>query len=565
MVNAAISDGYNGDENEDDVLTDADIEAISRKAANKAARESASQTRDIVVAENEHRYDDMTSDGDVDVHEKVNSMIEKLKKQEGLDIFEDVGSKLAEHYHFVKYQIKRDGEILTTKRHPYSWVELQQEFGGGSYQVTAKSESNVYIKTQTQRVAPPLAGKTSDIEPNKKEGMSAFEILALMDRKSKEASEDAEKRAARDRETLMTMLTAMKPSNTSNEKMMELMQSKSDDTLKLMIAFMGNMKQEPQKDNSLEMMKFMVDMQNQSQTRTENLIKALQDNTNRVLDQVVGLIATKKEEGPFDALKVFEMVESARNQGVQSYKEVTELAEYLAEQKTLLAGSDRSGEKESITDTIIRSMVPALGTLLASKQAGSQAPVPTIQSRRSVSPTQTRIASPQGNAGQRPNTQGANRAQSASQTNGQAPTNRQGGAHGGKTVAVNTSGLPSALDFLDGPQNSTKTAEIKAEVEAVNNSGTMINEHHKARIIESAVPVIVQCYTTGKRIDETVATTIQAFRDNQVDLSRVHIDFLLSDIEEIITGYGFDSDLGTLLREYYAELIKTISKLGKTA
>src|ERR1700677_3722433 len=55
---------------------------------------------------------------------------------------------------WVNYQFYKEGKMLTTKEHPYSWEALQKEFGGGHYTVKMRSIARgVFLKQETQTLA----------------------------------------------------------------------------------------------------------------------------------------------------------------------------------------------------------------------------------------------------------------------------------------------------------------------------------------------------------------------------------------------------------------------------
>jgi hypothetical protein len=560
---------------ENDNITEDDIQDIAQRAGHAAAQE----TRVLAREEEEGHEDDMVEGYGLSAKEKISVMIKNLKAKDELDIFDDVGEALAKVGHFVTYQIKKNGSILATKGHPFSWGKIQVEFGEGRYTVTAKSADNVYIKTQTESVhARTVKDEDSELNnsSNNDGNLTTLDFISMMEKNAKNATAEAERRADRDRENLMAMITAMKPEkDNSSAEIMKTMQNKSDDMLKLVIALVSKAPDVP-KDNSTDMLKFMVDLQNKQQEKTERMFEKMQENNNKLFEAIITTQNSKPEaiEPEFSAIKVMEMVENARNGGFEQYSLITQMAETIAE-KNAVTGD---GGDESITNTLIKSLAPAVGAMMANKATN---PAPTAQPRGTLPPTQRVQTTRPAQAHRQTNPQKSPvRAAGATQNAKPTEQNRQDRTLVRKNPKQSASSLPSVENMIDVEVPTVEAEEFNHEVtqvasdnyeavevvETIPESGTIeVNEAHKALIIETSVPLIIGCYSESKSITETVNMVMEAFHQSGVNLNRVHIDFTQNDIQEIVKGAGLDGDMSDLLKEFYVELIQTIETVRKSA
>jgi hypothetical protein len=104
------------------------------------------------------------------------------------DIFADVGDKLTRAGDRISYTIKRDGDFIAGAiKHPFSWDRVQKEYGGGTYQVIARSTNKGgYIKSQTRNVASALIEDQVDQPKEEARGSSTTDLLMLLQAQKRE-------------------------------------------------------------------------------------------------------------------------------------------------------------------------------------------------------------------------------------------------------------------------------------------------------------------------------------------------------------------------------------------
>lgn len=547
--------------NTESVFSDDELNEVARKAKDSVAYEG-----DIDDLDDFDDFDDETDD----TPETVSDIITRLKNENDIDIFQDVGEKLASHDMIVTYQIKKNGKFYTTKEHPYSWEQLQKDHcrqEGARFTVTAKNPDNgAYIKTQTMNIDRLPDSGTPNVESGKSDkGLTTQEILAMFSKQEEKAKREAEQKARSERETILSLMQALKPEKQDNTEVLRMISDQSNQSSQTMVALLTAMMQNKPQDNSGEMIKFMVQLQSQQQERTERLLEKMQENTNKVLEQVM-VVASSKDEPEFTAAKVMEMVESARNAGYEQFNILNQLAEAKAQERAELV---KDKNPESVTETLIKSLAPVIaqGAMAKGQQAMSAPQRPQVTARPTIAPSQVHQGQSQrrslshANGTVRPQERVASH-QGKAGTTAKAQENRANSANGRASGQGGAQGLPSVTERLKAKKNSSENVARQENLVEGQTSARIeeVNLNHKALILETAVPLVIEGYTNGHQIPQTVATCIEAFKAKGVALERVNIDFQASDIEEIISGYGLDDSMATLLREFYEQLHREISR-----
>ncbi len=509
--------------------------------------------------------DDASFDGDFDELdelededelelETVDQIIRRLKTEQDIDIFQDVGEKLASNDMIVTYQIKKNGKFFTTKTHPYSWEELQREFckqEGARFSITAKNpDSGAYIKTQTQNVDKLPDNGQPNVEASSQErGMSTQELLALIQKQDEKAKREASEKSRSERETMITLMQAMKPERQDNSDMIRMISEQSNNSSNTIVALMTAMMQNKPQDNSGDMLKFMVELQNKQQERTERMIEKMSENTNKVLEQVM-MVASHKEEPEFKTFDVMQMVDKARTEGFEQFNTMNQLAEMKAKERADMVGKR---DPEGITETILKSLAPALASGIMAGRGQQQAPLP--QQRGSLpQTTNNRQVRPQ----QRTATgQGQRRpAQQTSQGGATRSTNGSGGqSRPSSFPSVTKKVVPAEVHGIKTGNKAQNTSSLEQKAQ----SGKMVvDEGHKELVLQVAVPIVMESYQATETVEQTVEKTVQAFLANGVQMERAMIDFTASDIEGLITHFGLDESMSVLLREFYDKLHERI-------
>jgi len=261
-----------------------------------------------------------------------------------VDIWEFAYKKLEPLGDVPKFIIYRNGEMLTTKMYPYSWQQLQEEFGGGHYKVQARSSNRqTIIKTQTQIIAhnPHTQPQqtTQDTFQAPSDSPSLEKLIDIV-----QNLQDKIKSESKQNDSLQ--LAAQANMNTT---MMSMMQSQAKQT----------------SDMIMQMTKFQMEMSNKQMEMMTKSLEGLGES----------LKSGKKDDG-MDFIKLLTLLKETERSSEDRTMKFLELADKKAELAREQAlednGSDEGGSKESLSDTLIRSFAPALGQIIAANAANQQ-------------------------------------------------------------------------------------------------------------------------------------------------------------------------------------------------
>lgn len=299
--------------------------------------------------------------------ETVKQLIERVSREDEWDIFEDLGDALFMKGDKVKYSIKRNGEHIAMVEHPYSYEQLQEQFGGGSFQIICRSSlQKKFIKSQSRMIAAPIKKLEvkSEAPPEKKES-SELSILALMqqmqekselERKREkeeakiEAREREEKLKAEANTTTMLMM-----------KMMEQQQAAQQQFMTTLVTMMSGKREEPREDKRMD----------------------------KMFDLLLTSLLDKKGKGEsIDPIELMKLTQEAEEKGYRRAQEIREIAEEQAEILAARNSGKEEGEpeeKESVTQTLLKSMAPLFATAMMPGAAPRQMPQQAVK-RVAVNP-----------------------------------------------------------------------------------------------------------------------------------------------------------------------------------
>jgi hypothetical protein len=528
-------------ENEE-IISQDDLREIGREAANEAAK----VTRDLMngdVEETDEELYDESEDFEQTSSLTPKRTIEQIKahiaEQESFDIFTDVGEELAKSGIFVNYVIKKGGKLFTHEDHPYSWKRLQEDRGEGTYTVIARDQHNKYIKTQTQSLTHLVDKKGNVIPPNQAANQgsnnqpSTLELIALMEAKSKEIKEEARAEAKERQDQFTQMLSVLAPKKDDDDKILTLMMNNSKENITMLQTMITAMKPEDKSSDTtnmmLEMQKSNMMMMKEMQTQTTTLIDKMNDKFERGLERVADLASHEPEKPEFSSKDVMDMVNEAEQRGEDRMKTLFDLVEHKADEKAKFL-ADKPGD--TLTDSLLKSLGPIFGAMMAKPGV-----VPTTTTpppvRRSLPPTERRTSHAQGKKPPQklPTSSSANRVRPGSHSR------------------PNPKKAPSALDYLnDGPESNVDSNAESAKIE-------QINVANRDKIIETAIPILVQSVQAGKDLTQTVTETIEALEINGIDPQSVEKDVKPEVIEQLIEANKLPEDFQALLREFYVRLI----------
>lgn len=247
----------------------------------------------------------------------------------------------------VSYEIQKNSQFVAKKPHPYSWEQVQKEFGAGHYRVIARSErTKQYLKQETKFVAEPAA---------QEEKTSVAEAVRAAMPPTIDPFDNIAKMA-----TLLKSLTPPPPPPVE------------DKSSAMMMTFMQTMMQMNQQATA-STQTMMMEMQKSNQT----LIERLDRSQKETLDKLEAKLAagSGKEKG-LDAIALLKLVQDAEKRGQENYARLDELAEKRARQ---MNGNDEDKEPETMTDKLIKSVLPAVSSALSQPRQVQAQPPQVVQ------------------------------------------------------------------------------------------------------------------------------------------------------------------------------------------
>lgn len=511
---------------------------LATKISEEAARKASETTKELLMRTGDYDEEDFEEDYDEDEDDepvsrlskaqKLERLKSKIRDQDEFDLFEDVGEALAKDGIFVTYKIHKGGKYLTTEDHPYSWDQLQQDRGEGHYKVIAKENSTGnYVRTQTRVLAARPADKTVGSGGRKasgQEGLSASDILALMKQNEKEAKEEARREAKEQKEQFLSLLNTLKPDNSSTELLVTMMQNSSKENMTMLTTMMQAMKPT---DNTNQIMTMMMEMQKTNmqmfqnmQTQTSQLIDKMDDKMERSLDRLAQSLS-QQPEPEFTAFKVMELQESAAAKAEERMKALYDMVEAKSDEKAKFLSNK---EPESTTDMLLKNFLPMLGQVALNKTAVpnvQKAPVAQVEHR----PSQAMV-------------QSTNAARNSSVKR--------------KDTSAESASNSSVLDQLERIEKNGKPDKI--------------DEKNRDAIIKIILPILAQAIQQGKGlgdVPEVVNYSIKTLHESGIEISSIERDVTPETIDLMVDHYGLPDDFVVLLREYYAQLVKTTRKIGE--
>lgn len=289
---------------------------------------------------------------DLDEEEDLNEEeADEVESGITVDVF-DFCHGLVEKGEIVSYDIMKNSQFIGKKTHPYSWLEIQREFGPGHYRVVAKSErTKKYLKQQTNYVAEHVKQDSEDV---------VSKIRSIMPPKE-DSFEQMSKMA-----TLMKSLTPPPPPDNTSQVLMQMMQM--------------------QQTSQAATQTMILEMQKNNQA----MIEKLADTQRQMVEKLEAKLTTGKSTT--DPLEILSLVQKAEDRGMKNYLLLEEMAEKRAARMN--PSKDEDKEPESMTDRLIKTALP----LVAAAAERSKAP-PPVQGqvpRQMLRPLATAKPQPQG-------------------------------------------------------------------------------------------------------------------------------------------------------------------------
>ncbi len=508
------------------------IEELASKVAQKAiARRS--------------RLNDVIEDDDaIEEFEGVdNASIEEIAE---FDIFDFCENEFVKKGDFVEYTIKKNGATVGFKKHPFSWEKVQKEYGGGRYNVLAKSTlTGRIVKRQSMPVEDiqtddrgshhigfnpaDLVSQIAEVVKPKDDGPNFMELFTLMQSQQEKTRHEAERAAERARQE-------------SERQTSSLVQIMQQNTLMMLEMMKGSKKE----DSTVQIAQLIQAFADKMENRFE-----------RTLDKIQNQQSQNKSE--FGLLEILKLQQDAQDKGFKLYSQLNSIAESKAEEKLELIEEYRdnggpSGEKKTMTDTLIETILPTVAGALAKQSQAPQAPQKRIvQQRRPVSqrplganPNAVR----QGTQTSTVQAGGQRQNQTIQKTSSSVGATR--GPVGGQTLSVakNSVGLPKATF------PSQKTVTTTATTQTVNDS-----EEFKAKATEILVPIFAT-HLLEQSAPTIAASAIEVgLLDNGITKDEFLAKVSLDDMMGVVQGFELPEQANPWFEEIYANL-KNQSDLG---
>lgn len=359
-----------------------ETEALSNTRLNKLAAKAAAKA---IKSEKERVENDIPEDLTQDDISLTFSSLEGTPKYvsdgPGYDIFDHCQKILDEQHVQSVYTISKNGELLCTRHHPYSWERLQKEFGGGHYQIVAKTvNGKKYIKTDTRTVAEVQASLKNE-EEQKSSGMEFDKLILLMQQQREQDRREMREALERQKEEEERRRLEEK------ERARETISQNQNQTM-LLIEMM-KINAEKSERATLEIAKIQQQAEERAARAAEKNSQLMMQMMQNQMQMQIETMKSKKDDG-FTPLELMQMMKNAEENGYKKMAELLQLARAEADERLALRGDNdgEKAEKKTITDTLIESMLPTITSALAGQatQALSQ-PTQSAPQRRSLHPT----------------------------------------------------------------------------------------------------------------------------------------------------------------------------------
>lgn len=458
----------------------------------------------------------------------------------------------------VNYSIQRNGELLAKKDAPYSWDELQNEFGKGMYKVIAKNCLNGRIlKHESKSVAQPINHNDKLAEKAATERESVRDILTTVNTQFTESLNAVQAASARQTEIMMRQMESEKEERRrleekQREEIMELRKATKEQeggTTTLLATLLPLlMKKDDGGDSTMKMMLEIQKMNAETQKETQKLImeiqkenreeaRRMQEATNNMINTLVIEMKPKESKPDFDALTIMKMMQDAESKGMEKMKDFMDLADERAERRIEEMKEDKPEKDDG---GVIQNTLKMLLPVLVQQGMGGGMPRPTAPAPEDRLIAQHRPSSP-------------------------APSQAQPikkNVITAKATPVKTPAKPVVTPVAT-PVHTVKAPQAvgtNTVVEKTPKEDTMSREEAKELVINVATPILGQAFTSylaDKSFDAklTADQTIYALKTKGISPSMAIELVSAEDIIATCHSYGLASDeTDKHLRDYYANI-----------
>lgn len=456
-------------------------------------------------------YDEIAlSDTYLDNEEDEDIYEEKLNEQLNNDVFA-VGEEKQSKGDLIQYTIKKNGEYLGVKHHPYDWERLQKEYGGGQYQVSARSSQlKRFVKHETRAVA--------DIPRQSQESAALSNILEVL--------KENNSRHQPQQPNFMEMFALLSKMNESNKvESSSMAQAMSTSQSTMMTAIMGLITQ-----MNTSTQKMMMEMTKANQDTATKL----SDNTNKMFDKfndrfekIMDKIDRKPKNEGLSLIEIMKMQKDAQKEGFDMFEKINRISEEKASERMDIIEELKSHggikeDKKSLTETLIESLLPPIAASIKSNAGRSLTPTtqlgyPAPQPRQPIK----RVANTQ---------QGA---QTKATNVPQSTQSRQNNSTSQRPHNVNSLGLPTF--------GAKKIEEVPA----------MFSTELIEKILE---PVIINALQTSESTEKTAAGVITALEENKIPVKNFLKLYGKDNIIKLVEKYSLPKEAIEWFEGIYANI-----------
>jgi hypothetical protein len=491
--------------------------AAAKKSKSAREREIADQAAEEVLGAMEVTSDLEDEDPDEEyVQDRSRMRLElaeptPLEQAEGKDVFIEAYNTLMARGDMPKFYIYKNHEFIGVKEHPYSWENIQKDFGSGHFKIIAKSKlKGVYVSSQSQMVGNPHG--ESDLEHEEeahaapqtppRQELGPLELLSIIQQQQDRAEAKVRQSSDSNQGSMATMMQSIVQ-----------MQQQSSQQFQLLFMEMSKM--------SMQSIQSLQASQMQMFEKVNQQIQSLNQNNNKGMDTMalLKLLGDAESRAEARATKMFEMVE--------------EKAENLAEDKAAAMGSHE--EKPSFAETLLKGFVP----ILAQAQGAAPQNVPQQPSPEQLAAIQH---------------QKQLEAQ-AIQARKQVQLDRQKAAANQKVNKQDPMGFPQAARPATAP---TRTVGPHAPVEAARPVQKLevieVKDPAKDRIFELVKDEIGSALLFRREAGTTASVCLKTLEKHGIGRHNVIQAFKWDDFLDYAKQFGLPAIAEPWLKEFYAAL-----------
>lgn len=386
-------------------------EEAGKTAAKVAARAALDPdyTLDTDYAQDEAEYDliqtSMFDDSDEDTETYSGSYASRFSNEENelgeddlsdnpkaTDIF-SYGTSLLAKGTPIRFQIKKNGQFLTTVREPYSEERLQADHGEGHYTVILRHDAKgTFLKQQSFSIAAPSIKREEIVKAQTDEKLDRmFETFGEMQYRTQEMQsqtferlmEEQRRREEEEKERRREERELMRQQEQQNQTLLatvlQASLSKKDDgggQLALMQMLQAQQQQTANMimESNKNFMTMIQEMRRDTQSMIEKMNQAQTQQAREFREQIEKMANAKKDG--FDGLEMFKLLNESRESGMNFGLKINELAKELA------GDSESPKEPKGLTETIIDNLGKLAPLMLAAGQNSGQAPAPQYFEQR---------------------------------------------------------------------------------------------------------------------------------------------------------------------------------------